>query len=93
MKLKETNFYSLHLIDRLTILHQMVDDINTQYRDQHQMFKKFINELDDCYANDVMSIDEKIFELNYIMAKQDYLIEQLKAIRDIVSETKAQLSN
>lgn len=91
--MKPINFHSLHLIDKLALLRQMAKDVEKQYLEQNQRFQNFIEEIDDCYPYDDMSLDEKIIELNYIMAKQDDLLEQIEIINEVVIETRAQLAN
>jgi len=91
--MKKLNFNSLHLIDKLAMLRQMSKDVEKRYLKQNQKFQNFIEEIDDCYPYDDMSIDEKIVELNCIMAEQDDLLEQVEIINELVNEARAQLSN
>jgi len=91
--MKSINFHSLHLIDKLSMLRQMAKDVENQYLEHHQKFQNFIEEIDDCYPYDDMTIDEKIIELNIIMSKQDELLKKIAIINEQVNEARVQLEN
>lgn len=91
--MKNLNFHSLHTIDKLATLRKLAKEVELEYYANQLQFQKFIDEIDDgyCYADHEM--DERIAELNVILAKSDDLFTQMEVINDLVNETKSQLCN
>lgn len=91
--MKNVKFLSLHLIDRLSLLRRLAKDADKRYKEQSLKFQNFIEEIDDCYPYNDMTVDQKIVALNVIIATQDDLLNEIIAINELVDETRAQLIN
>ena len=93
MKLKNDNYQLITYIQKLELVKKEVERVKKEIFEIQKKFQNFVSELDEGYNFDRMSIDQKIVELNIIVAKGDDLENELEILDSFMLEMELQLMN